>query len=84
MVKRVKNRSLAASGVLAIAGLILSCLAGAAAPVSSIAAGPHALSRQGWIGIAAAIGSAVTLGLGAAAHRLEGCFYENYERHPMV
>lgn len=58
----------------------------AAGPVGELAAGVFAwaFARRGWLCVGSVIGSACALGLGAAAHKLEGCFYGNFERHPAL
>lgn len=88
---RVKRASLAAAALLAATTLLISCTLGAS-PLVTAGAGAGAarattagaLSKRGWAGIVAAVGGAVALGLSAAAQKLEGHFYKNFERHPVL
>lgn len=83
---RAKRVSLATAGILAsTAAILISCSAGAVPPIASASAtAVGALFKRGWLGIATAVGGAVALGVGAAAQKLEGRFYENFERHPAL
>lgn len=82
---RVKRVSLATAGILAVIALVISCSAGAVPPIAAASAtSVGGLFKRGWAGIATAVGGAVALGVGAAAQKLEGRFYENFERHPVL
>lgn len=80
-VKAVKRWGLAWAAVLAMSSVGLSC-----ASITRLAAvGADAVvSRVRAAGIAAACGAAVSLGLGVAATVLEGHFFTNFERHPVL
>lgn len=91
-VKRVKRGALAMAGLLAVTALVLSYSSGSglalpistARAVNSVGGVGSAISRRGLWGAAAACGGACALVLSAAAQKFEGCFYQNFERHPVL
>lgn len=84
-----KRGALATAAVLAVVTMLSSAIAPptTGAVVSSNFAQKllgQAFARRGRLSVASAIGSVCALGLGAAAGELEGHFYRNFERHPVV
>lgn len=96
-VKLTKKVGFTAAAVLAAASLLLLSSSGAAAAASA-AATTGAAASSGGGGVAAlvsrvggakasfvaAVVAVCSLGLGAAAGKLEGHFYTNFERHPAL
>lgn len=77
-VKRVKRGGLALAAALAVSSILLS-----GAGVTPAAA-PGAGASMSRFRVAAALGGMCSLGLGVAALVLEGHFYTNFERHPVL
>lgn len=95
--KLTKKVGFTAAAVLAAASLLLLSSSGAAAAAAAATATGTAAGSSGGgvaalvsrVGVArasfvAAVGAVCSLGLGAAAGKLEGHFYTNFQRHPAL